>query len=83
MTNSNSPGSARAAQVSAFERAFVAMRYFLGARGEDLAGALDQPSPDARALASELDHPDRQRRAGVLASELGHVVRALEARTYR
>ncbi|HVJ14774.1 MAG TPA: hypothetical protein VM686_05010 [Polyangiaceae bacterium] len=66
----------------AFERAFVAVRYFLGARGE-LALPLDPPSPQAAGLAAELEAPDRQKRAEVLASELGQVVRALEARTFR
>jgi len=66
----------------AFERAFVAVRYFLGARGE-LAAPLDHPSAAAEKLCSELEDPDRQKRAEVLASELGEVVRALEARTYR
>ena len=67
----------------AYERAFVAMRYFLGARGPELENALEAPCPEARSLARDLEHSDRQRRADVLASELGHVVRALEARTYR
>ena len=66
----------------AFERAFVAVRYFLGARGE-LSLPLGSPSPAAEALAAALDDPDRQKRAEALAAELGHVVRALEARTYR
>ncbi|HEV8245545.1 MAG TPA: hypothetical protein VGP93_07245 [Polyangiaceae bacterium] len=76
-------GAPRSFRDPAFERAFVAVRYFLGARGTDLAEALDQPSTTAQALASELNDPDRQMRAQVLASELGHVVRALEARSYR
>jgi hypothetical protein len=67
----------------AFERAFVALRYFLGARGNDLAEPLGAASPAALDLARDLDDPDRQRRAQVLAPELGQVVRALEARTYR
>jgi hypothetical protein len=66
----------------AFERAFVAVGYFLGARG-DLAAPLDPPSAAAGALAAELDDPDRQKRAEVLAGELGQLVGALEARTYR
>jgi hypothetical protein len=66
----------------AFERAFVAMRYFLGERGE-LAEPLSPPSQAASALAERLQDPDRQRRAETLAAELGHLVRALEARSYR
>jgi hypothetical protein len=65
-----------------FERAFVAMRYFLGARSE-LASPLGAVSEESEALARELEGDDRRRRAEVLAAELGHVVRALEARSYR
>lgn len=70
-------------QSPEFQRAFVAVRYFLGARGEDLATPLGAAAVDGRALAERLSHPDRQRRAEVLASEVGLVVRALEARTFR
>jgi hypothetical protein len=67
----------------AFERALIAVRYFLGARGNELGEALDRPSDVALDLALRLEDPDKARRAQVLAVELGHVVRALEARTYR
>jgi hypothetical protein len=66
-----------------FQRAFVAMRYFLGVRAESLAAPLGDAAPAARALEEKLAHPDRARRAEVLASEVGLVVRALEARAYR
>ena len=66
-----------------YQRAFVAVRYFLGARGEGLSAPLGQDAPFARALEAKLEHPDRMRRAEVLASEIGLVVRALEARAYR
>jgi hypothetical protein len=58
------------------------MRYFLGAR-EALAAPLGDAAAVARALEEKLGHPDRARRAQVLASEVGLVVRALEARAYR
>ena len=66
-----------------FQRAFVAVRYFLGARGDDLAAPLGDAAVHGQKLAERLAHADRQRRAEVLASEVGHVVRALEARTFR
>jgi hypothetical protein len=66
-----------------YQRAFVAVRYFLGARGEGLAAPLGPESTTGAALEHKLAHPDRTRRAEVLASEVGLVVRALEARAYR
>ena len=65
-----------------FQRAFVAMRYFLGARGEGLGAPLGE-APAARTTEERLAHPDRERRAEALAAELGRVVRALEARNFR
>ena len=65
-----------------FERAFVAVRYFLGARSE-LAAPLGTPSEAAQTLELGLRDEDRKRRAEVLANELGNVVRALEGRAYR
>jgi len=66
-----------------FERAFVAMRYFVGARGHDLAEPLGPPSPAVTETLARLRHEDRQRRAEALAAEVGRVVRALDARTLR
>ena len=66
-----------------FQRAFVAVRYFLGARGVDLAAPLGDAAVHGHKLAERLAHADRQRRAEVLAGEVGHVVRALEARAFR
>jgi len=66
-----------------FQRAFVAVRYFLGARGDDLAAPLGEHGAHGQALAVRLAHADRQRRAEVLAVEVGHVVRTLEARAFR
>jgi len=66
-----------------YQRAFVAVRYFLGARGEGLAAPLGGGAAAGLALEQRLAHHDRTRRAEVLASEVGLVVRALEARAYR
>jgi hypothetical protein len=65
-----------------FQRAFVAMRYFLGARGEGLGAPLGD-APEATATEARLAHPERERRAEALALEIGRVMRALEARSYR
>jgi hypothetical protein len=67
----------------AFERAFVAMRYFLGVRGPSLAEPLGAPARAAAELAAALEDEDRSRRAERLASEVGLVARALEGRSYR
>jgi uncharacterized heparinase superfamily protein len=66
-----------------FERAFVAMRYFVGARGDDLASPLGAQSTVVTETLARLRHDDRQRRAEALAVEVGRVVRALDARTLR
>jgi hypothetical protein len=66
-----------------YQRAFVAVRYFLGTRGENLSAPLGPGAAFGAALEAKLAHSDRTRRAEVLASEIGLVVRALEARAYR
>jgi hypothetical protein len=71
------------ARDPAFERAFVAMRYFLGARGADLAAPLAAPAGAADELALALQDENRVRRAERLANEIGQVARALEGRSYR
>jgi hypothetical protein len=76
-------GSSSEDFIPAYQRAFVAMRYFLGARGDALGAPLGVGARAAAELESKLAHPDRTRRAEVLASEVGLVVRALEARAYR
>jgi hypothetical protein len=65
-----------------FQRAFVALRYFLGARGGDLAEPLGEATEGAN-VQRRLAHPDRERRAEALAAEIGRVVRALEAEIFR
>jgi hypothetical protein len=65
-----------------FQRAFVAVRYFLGARGVDLAAPLGDATA-ATETQRRLGHPERERRAEALAAEIGRIVRALEARSFR
>jgi hypothetical protein len=68
---------------SDFERAFVATRYFIGARDPNLAAPLGAVENATRELCERLNHPDRATRAETLATEIGRVVRALEARLFR
>ena len=65
-----------------FQRAFVAMRYFLGARGVPLAAPLGDAG-EALAVEKRLAQADRQKRAEALAAELGRVVRALDLGAFR
>ena len=65
-----------------FQRAFVAVRYVLGARGEGLGAPLGDAST-AAVTEKRLAHADRERRAEALAAEIGRVVRALDARCFR
>ncbi|HEY3500746.1 MAG TPA: hypothetical protein VGK73_38910 [Polyangiaceae bacterium] len=66
-----------------FQRAFLALRYLLGARGPELGSPLAALTPEARAVLERLEHPDRARRAEALAVEIGQVVRALSKRAFR
>lgn len=60
----------------AFERAFVATAYWLGARGEAIeAWSL---GGEARSLLRALDGGDRQARATLLAREITRIATALE-----
>ncbi|MBK8997080.1 MAG: hypothetical protein IPM35_15210 [Myxococcales bacterium] len=63
-----------------FERAFVAVSYFLDQRGEALTAPLGGGGEAARRLALALGHPERNARAVVLAREIARVAQALEAR---
>ncbi len=65
-----------------FQRAFVATRYFLGAREEELGAPLGA-GVEASAVAKRLQQSDRQKRAEALAAEIGRVVRALDAEAIR
>jgi hypothetical protein len=58
------------------QRAFVAMSYLLGARGETLA--MSDLGPEASALLRALSSSDKDRRARALASEITPIAWALE-----
>ena len=63
-----------------FQRAFAAVSYLVGQRGEALLAAVPSPSDEARAFARRLEHPERERRAELLARELARLAVALDAR---
>lgn len=62
---------------SQFQRAFVAVSYLVGARGDALLAALHEPTDKARELVAELGADDRAARARTLAGELEIVARRL------
>ena len=59
-----------------FERAFVAVSYLLGARGETLRASGLGPEPSA--LLRALSSPDKEARARALAREITPIALALE-----
>ena len=65
-----------------FQRSFVAMRYFWGARGPGLADALDGVGllPAAADVLAGLCHEERAARAQALGAELGRLAAALDER---
>jgi len=66
-----------------FQRAFAAVSYLAGLRGEALLEPFRTPHADARAFVRRLAHPDRERRAEALAVELARIGNALEARSIK
>jgi hypothetical protein len=66
-----------------FQRAFVAMSYMIGRRDGELLSPIRAAHDEARALVRRLGHPERERRAEVLARELGRLVGSLEARVIK
>ncbi len=72
--------SARSAD---FQRAFVALRYFWGARGQALGEGLEQVAaqPAAADLLTALSRDDRTERAQALGAELARLAAALEQRS--
>ncbi|MFZ5895962.1 MAG: hypothetical protein ACOY0T_33205 [Myxococcota bacterium] len=64
---------------TAFERAFVAISYFLNRRAPDLLEPLAEPSMAAQQLAARLAHSERAQRAHALADELARIVASLDA----
>lgn len=63
-----------------FQRAFAAVSYLVGRRGAELIAPLAFPGAEVQALARRLEHPERERRADVLARELGRLALSLDAR---
>ena len=65
-----------------FQRSFVAMRYFWGARGPVLAEALDGVGllPAAAEVLAGLSREQRAERAQTLGVELGRLATALDER---
>ncbi len=63
-----------------FQRAFAAVSYLSGRRSAELLAPLPAPCEEAIALARRLEHPERERRAEVLARELGRLALSLDAR---
>ena len=66
-----------------FQRAFVALSYFAGRRDAELLAAFAAPHDETRLLVKHLAHPERQRRAEVLARELSRVTLAVTARSLK
>lgn len=64
----------------AFQRGFVALSYMMGRREAELLEPLPAAQEEARALARGLAHPERARRAELLARELSRLALAVEAR---
>lgn len=67
----------------AFQKAFVALSYVAGRRDAELLAGFRAVSDEARSFAQRLAHPERERRAEVLARELSRVALSLEARSYK
>ncbi|MGC4091848.1 MAG: hypothetical protein QM756_28990 [Polyangiaceae bacterium] len=64
---------------AAFERAFVAVSYFVNRRGAELLEPLTEPSAAAQELAGRLSHDVREQRAQALAGELTRIIASLDA----
>jgi hypothetical protein len=65
-----------------FQRTFLAMRYFFGARGAELAEPLGAVGlhPAAAEVSSGLARAERAERARALATELGRLAASLDER---
>jgi hypothetical protein len=66
-----------------FQRAFLAMRYFWGARGLELDSGLESASvtPAAADVLRGLSDAAREKRAAALAAELGRLAASLDQRS--
>lgn len=70
-------------EESTFQRAFVAVSYLAGRRGQELLEPLKLTNRDTQKLVQLLGHPERERRAEVLAAELSPLAHSLELRSLR
>ena len=68
---------------SSFQRAFVALSYVAGRRDRKLLEGVLAPQDETRVLVQRLAHPERERRAEVLARELSRIAAAHEARSIK
>ncbi len=66
-----------------FQRAFAAISYMVGRRDAELLEPLRAPHDEARAFARRLAHPERERRAEILACELARLGASLETRVIK
>jgi hypothetical protein len=67
-----------------FQRAFLALRYFFGARGESLSDGFGQAlAPAAADVLASLTHDARPERAKALALELARLSAALDKQGLR
>ena len=66
-----------------FQRAFAAMSYLVGRRDAELLEPFSAPHDDASAFVRRIGHPERERRAEVLARELARLASALEGRLFK
>jgi len=75
--------SSRSNPTRSFVRAFVAASYLLGKRRHALSSHVAATDPVAREALREIteqqSHPARERRARVLAGEVGRLIRSLGA----
>jgi len=75
--------SSRGLSTRSFVRAFVATSYLLGKRRQALSAQVAATDPLAREalleITEQLSHPARERRARVLAGEVGRLLRSLGA----
>ena len=70
-------------ESAAFQRAFVALGYFVDRRGAELLEPLEAPTSQAQELVRRLSDPSRDVRAQALAGELSRLVASLQAHELR
>jgi hypothetical protein len=73
------PEPARLLRDPAFQRAFIAVSYFAGTRGDGLLLPLSAPTAEAKKLVQGLGSSEKSVRAVVLGRELERIARGLDA----